>query len=123
MNEEWKKRLTLVRTAKFPKKVDFARAVNVSTATTTDWEKTIADGGIKELSGLNLVKICNVLGITPNWLLHGTIPEIPEDQPFSELAGVQWVSDDEAELLKLYRSADFEGRRLLRVMANNVTKR
>lgn len=120
---EWKKRLTLARNAKFPKKIDFARAVGVSTATTTDWEKDAADGGIKELTGPNLVKVCSVLGIAPSWLLHGKTPEIPEDQPFSETTSIQWVSEDEAELLKSYRAADFEGRRLLRVMAENVTKR
>lgn len=123
MDEEWKTRLTLVREAKFPKKIDFARAVDVSTATTTDWEKLFANGGIKDLTATNLIKICSVLSISPYWLMNGKVPEIPDDQPFSETAGMQWISDDEAELLKLYRSADFEGRRLLRVMANSVTKR
>lgn len=69
--EEWKQRLKSARVEKGLNKTEFAKAVGVSNPTVTDWEKSVGDGGIKELSGLNLTKVCQVLNIEPAWLLHG----------------------------------------------------
>lgn len=69
--EEWKQRLAAARTAKGMSKSEFAKAVRISAPTATDWEKSVADGGIKEISGIRLTKVCEVLGIDPTWLLHG----------------------------------------------------
>lgn len=69
--EEWKQRLRQAREDKGLNKTAFAKAVGVSNATVTDWEKSIDAGGIKELTGLNLTKVCAVLDISAEWLLHG----------------------------------------------------
>ncbi|WP_306393423.1 LexA family transcriptional regulator [Telluria beijingensis] len=69
--EQWKLRLAEARAAKGLSKSDFAKAVRISPPTATDWEKSVADGGIKEISGIRLTKVCEVLGIDPMWLLHG----------------------------------------------------
>ena len=69
--EEWKKRLKLAREAAGLNKTQFANLVGVSNPTVTDWEKSVNDGGIKEIAGVRLAKICAVLTIDLNWLLHG----------------------------------------------------
>lgn len=69
--EEWKLRLKQAREAKGLSKSDFAKAVRISAPTATDWEKSVADGGIKEISGVRLAKACEVLGVDSAWLLHG----------------------------------------------------
>lgn len=69
--EDWKQRLREAREAKGLNKTEFAKAIGVSNATVTDWEKSFFDGGIKEISGPRLTKICEVLGVDPHWLLDG----------------------------------------------------
>jgi phage repressor protein C with HTH and peptisase S24 domain len=69
--EQWKKRLAQARAAKGLSKSAFAKAVRISPPTATDWEKSVADGGIKEISGVRLTKVCEVLGVDLMWLLHG----------------------------------------------------
>lgn len=69
--EEWKQRLREAREAKGLKKTAFALAVGVSNATVTDWEKSVDAGGIKEISGPKLTRVCEVLGVDPHWLLDG----------------------------------------------------
>lgn len=63
----WHIRLTQAREAKNIKKSAFARLVGVSAPTVTDWE----NGETKMIEGANLIKVCNALDITPDWLLHG----------------------------------------------------
>lgn len=65
----WKQRLKEARIAKGLNKTEFAKAVGVSNPTVTDWEKSADIGGIKEITGVNLMRACNVLNITPQWLL------------------------------------------------------
>jgi phage repressor protein C with HTH and peptisase S24 domain len=77
--EEWKLRLKTAREAKSFKKTAFAKLVGVSNATATDWEKASGDGGIKEITGPRLTKICEVLEITPRWLLSGIEPQVGHD--------------------------------------------
>lgn len=68
---DWKLRLRQAREAKGLNKTEFAKLVGVSNPTVTDWEKSIDTGGIKEVSGQNLTRICDVLSVAPNWLLYG----------------------------------------------------
>jgi SOS-response transcriptional repressor LexA len=68
----WKKRLKQAREAKGLSKTAFAKAIPVSNPTVTDWEKSVEDGGIHEITGPKLIKVCEVLGISAQWLLHGT---------------------------------------------------
>lgn len=74
--EDWKHRLREAREAKGFKKTAFALAVGVSNATVTDWEKSVDAGGIKEISGPKLTKVCEVLGVDPHWLLDGRTLDI-----------------------------------------------
>lgn len=69
--EQWKQRLREAREAKGLNKTAFAKAVGVSNATITDWEKSVDAGGIKEISGTKLVKVCQVLEVDTSWLMHG----------------------------------------------------
>lgn len=64
----WHQRLTQAREAKELKKSAFARLVGVSAPTVTDWE----NGETKMIDGTNLVNVCSVLEITPEWLIHGS---------------------------------------------------
>lgn len=109
--EEWKQRLKSARLAKGLNKTKFAKAVGVSNPTVTDWEKSAGDGGIKELSGLNLTKVCQVLDVTPGWLLHGEEAPPPRaadpgpDGNFGLPPGtfrkVQVVDDDDPSLVRI----------------------
>ncbi|MRV72535.1 helix-turn-helix domain-containing protein [Duganella sp. FT92W] len=64
----WHNRLTQARLAKNIKKSDFAKLIGVSAPTVTQWE----NGETKKIEGSNLVRVCSVLEISPEWLLHGT---------------------------------------------------
>lgn len=64
----WHKRLTQAREAEGLKKSAFAKLIGVSAPTVTDWE----NGDTKMIEGANLIKVCNLLKVTPDWLLHGT---------------------------------------------------
>lgn len=70
--EQWKQRLTQARIAKGLSKTALARAAEVSNATITDWEKSVETGGIKEISGPNLARICRILEVDPMWLMQGS---------------------------------------------------
>ncbi|WGG48945.1 XRE family transcriptional regulator [Rugamonas sp. DEMB1] len=63
----WHTRLTQAREAKGLKKSAFARLVGVSPPTVTDWE----NGDTKMIVGANLIKVCAVLDVAPDWLMHG----------------------------------------------------
>lgn len=77
--EEWKIRLKKSREGKNLNKTAFARLVEVSNATVTDWEKSVDDGGIKEISGAKLTKVSEVLGVDPRWLLNGSQKTVHDD--------------------------------------------
>jgi hypothetical protein len=47
---------------------------------------------------------------------------IPYAAPLARPAHVQWVSDEEAELLDAYRTTDVEGRQSIRFAAQSVTR-
>jgi transcriptional regulator with XRE-family HTH domain len=63
----WHERLTFAREQKGLKKSAFARLVEVSAPTVTDWE----NGETKMIDGLNMVRVCQVLGISAAWLMTG----------------------------------------------------
>jgi phage repressor protein C with HTH and peptisase S24 domain len=98
--EQWKKRLKHARELRGFSKTAFAKAVPVSNATVTDWEKPTSDGGIGEISGPKLMRVCSVLGITPEWLLHGKgsgpdlEPQSATDHQAPEIMGTYQVSPE-----------------------------
>lgn len=65
----WNKRLKKAREDMIPRmsKSEFARAVEVSPATVTNWE----NGKVTDLKGPNLMKVCAVLGISEAYLMDG----------------------------------------------------
>lgn len=65
--ETWNERLKQARLAKGLNKSELARRTGLSPPTITDWER----GAIQEIKADNLMKVCAVLGTTPDYLLHG----------------------------------------------------
>lgn len=74
--------------------------------------------------------IADALGVDALWLADGKGPQ-PADNPSAARptmvsqrpAQMQWVSNEEAQLLSLYRSAaDARGRELIRLTADSVPK-
>ena len=115
----WHKRLAQAREAKEINKSAFAKLVNVSAPTVTDWES----GKIKMIDGVNLLKVCDVLGISPKWLMHGkpdtnatdVAPVMNLEHQFEPpQALMQWIYGEEGEILSCYRATDKEGK--LRIM-------
>ncbi len=64
--ETWNERLTRAREDKKLNKTALAKAVGVSQPTVSDWES-----GVMKPNGDNLLAVCRILGITPDWLTTG----------------------------------------------------
>lgn len=70
--DSWKTRLRKLRKEKYPNASEFAEAVGISSATLNGWEKDeMEPKSIREISGPNLLKVCELLEISPEWFLHG----------------------------------------------------
>lgn len=94
----WHNRLTQARLAKNIKKSDFAKRIGVSAPTITQWE----NGETKKIEGSNLVKVCSVLEITPEWLLNG-VGEI-RAEPGAHIPGaipVMVVDEDSPGIVRI----------------------
>lgn len=112
----WHKRLTTAREAKGIRKSAFAKMVGVSPPTVTDWE----NGDTKMIEGANLVKVCDILEITPEKLIYGRGPDAEKNStpPAPVVAALkdirpkrmQWTSDAEDAVLSDYRTTDEAGR-------------
>lgn len=89
----WNQRITEARTARHMTKADLARACNVSSPTVTEWES----GGIKELTAVKALKICEELHVDPWWLVFGIdkgkAPITADKSPLSNEARklISWV--------------------------------
>jgi phage repressor protein C with HTH and peptisase S24 domain len=81
---DWNRRLTQARIAKGMNKSEFAKQIGVSNPTVTQWE----NGTIRTIAGPNLMRVCEVLGITSEWLFFGDKTEQKEPEPSQ---GVQQV--------------------------------
>lgn len=64
-----------------------------------------------------LMPICQFLGISPNFVLTGIPDPDPEDAPVSDM------TEDERELLRVYRQLDREGRTMTLATAYNHRNR
>lgn len=84
----WHTRLTEAREAKKLKKSAFARLVGVSAPTVTDWE----NGETRMIEGANLIKVCSILEITPDWLLHG-VKDVAEIFPGAKRVAIADASN------------------------------
>lgn len=133
--EEWKQRLRQARQAKGLNKTKFANLVKVSNPTVTDWEKSVSDGGIKEIAGGNLTKICSVLGVTPHWLIHGGegAPAPAGNEPaasgseqegrLTESLKLRVETAEELRMLTVYRLAGPDGRSAINTVVEQVSRR
>lgn len=139
--KDWKERLRQARIDAGLNKTEFARAVKVSNATVTDWEKSVADGGIKEIAGVNLTKVCAVLNISPHWLMHGegeanvvrepaAVYEATPPRPPPELDGrlaeslkLKAETAAELRLLTVYRLANEDGRAAIDGVVEQIRRR
>jgi transcriptional regulator with XRE-family HTH domain len=63
---KWFERLRQAREVKGYKKAHFAKAIGVKPPTNTEWER----GDTVAPSAANVMKICQVLNITPEWLMQ-----------------------------------------------------
>lgn len=138
---DWKTRLRQAREAKGLNKTRFAREVGVSNPTVSDWEKSTDAGGIKEIAGTNLTKVCTVLGIDPHWLLHGgngnqsgrvgqeqSAPSAPEPTTptqgrTAEALGLKAETAAELRLLSVYRLAGEDGRAAIDIVVEKIRRR
>lgn len=97
----WKSKLREARLAKgYIKKVRFAEAIGVSAATVTDWEKPVDDGGIKNINGHHLVKVCRLLDIDEGYLLgeeHKSAPSLGENRARDETSPATLPVIEDAE--------------------------
>lgn len=87
----WHTRLTHAREARGLEKAEFARRVGVSAPTVTDWES----GKIRKLEAGNMLNICAVLSIRPEWLLRGKGSMDPGRDPAGEPQGAATQGCDE----------------------------
>jgi phage repressor protein C with HTH and peptisase S24 domain len=92
----WHTRLTEAREAKKINKSTFAKMVGVSAPTVTDWE----NGNTKMIEGANLVKVCSVLDISAEWLLHG-VKSITDLIPGAMRVVVRDDTEDNANIYKI----------------------
>ncbi len=94
----WNQRITKAREAKGWKKSELALSVGVSNATVSDWES----GVIKKLEGGNLLKICDVLNISPRWLQFGEgemVEQFNHPKIQSVLRAMLKLSEDKKDIL------------------------
>jgi transcriptional regulator with XRE-family HTH domain len=92
----WNERLKFARTGAQLRQKDIADEVGVSSATVSDWES----GEIKNLEGENLLKVCDMLNISPHWLLLGK----------GEMT-MQALTNDDLHALKINRALGVKERR------------
>lgn len=94
----WNARVTEARQKRGLTKAALARECGVSGPTVTDWES----GAIKSLEAANLLKICDVLGVDPWWLVlgkdKGKAPITDQKTPLSNEARrlISWVERADA---------------------------
>jgi len=107
----WNERLRQARTANHITKSEMARKLGVSAPTVTQWES----GAIASLSGKNMTNICQLLGVSAEWLLHGTTSRDTLLEPLSREEGqTQYRQEDDPDfvsirMVKLRLSAGISG--------------
>lgn len=129
--EDWKLRLKQERLRMGLNKTEFARLVKVSNPTVTDWEKPVADGGIIEIKGPNLTRVCTVLGIDPHWLMDGgpmrepqpPAVQSPDKSPLADSFRLEIETAAELRLLSVYRLANSDGRAAIDAIVEQIRRR
>lgn len=100
----------------------FAKAVGVSWQTVQQWEK---EGGTAPNRG-RMEKVAKALETTPEWLLYGTDgatgAESGAPAKRANKPALQWVYEDEVELLSLYRASTQAAKETLLTAAEALPK-
>lgn len=98
---KWNERLSTTRKARRLTKSGLSRLLGVSPAAVTMWE----NGTTSTLSGANLMRLCEVLGVTERYLMTGEEP--PPDEPNEARSlGLEAETAAELRLLSVYRLAN-----------------
>jgi len=100
-----------------------ADRLGVSWQTVQLWEK---DGGTAPNRN-RLPAVAAVLETTPEWLVYGDqkgLAAVPDGGKtgYASPARMQWVSDEEYDLLSLYRTTDAEGRSKIMATAETMPR-
>jgi transcriptional regulator with XRE-family HTH domain len=100
---KWNERLSAARKVKGMSKSELSRQVGVSPAAVTMWE----NGTTSALAGENLMRLCQVLGVSERYLMSGEEPE-PDEDDYNEARslGLQAETAAELRLLSIYRLAN-----------------
>jgi transcriptional regulator with XRE-family HTH domain len=118
--KELKDRLTWARESKGLTQQSLARMAKVSQGAIGNLES-----GLRK-SSRNITLIAGALGVNPHWLAdgvgdpdEGSMPSAPEvtSSAAKPSTHTQWVRDDEARLLDLYRTTDDAGRERIMTVA------
>lgn len=80
--KKWYERLTIAREAQGLKKSHLAKMIGVQPPIMTEWEA----GLVESPTAANIMKICEALSITPEWLMNGNDSPIPS---FSQKAEIK----------------------------------
>jgi transcriptional regulator with XRE-family HTH domain len=98
---KWNERLSTIRKAKGLSKSELSRQMSVSPAAVTMWE----NGTTAAISGANLMRLCEVLGVSERYLMTGE--EVSQDEPNEARSlGLEAETAAELRLLSVYRLAD-----------------
>lgn len=102
----------------------FVKASGASKSVVNQW----MNGGIKKMAIEYAMEIERTLGYSHVWLMTGRgEPKavggvVFIEVPAAERRHIQWVGDDEAEILDAYRATDDIGRDRIRTAAESVPK-
>lgn len=97
--KKWYERLTIAREAQGLKKSHLAKMIGVQAPVMTEWEA----GLIASPTAANILKICEALKITPEWLMNGDESTTPSVNQSAEIKrAIQIIESlDEASLKQL----------------------
>jgi transcriptional regulator with XRE-family HTH domain len=98
---KWNERLSITRKAKGMTKSELSRRMGVSPAAVTMWE----NGTTSALSGANLMRLCEVLGVSERYLMSGDEPT-PDEPNEAQSFGLEAETAAELRLLSIYRLAN-----------------
>jgi transcriptional regulator with XRE-family HTH domain len=98
---KWNERLSTIRKAKGLSKSELSRLLSVSPAAVTMWE----NGTTAAISGANLMRLCEVLGVSERYLMTGE-ESAPDGTNEARSLGLEAETAAELRLLSVYRLAN-----------------
>jgi transcriptional regulator with XRE-family HTH domain len=85
----WNRRLQEARINAGLTKSELAKQAKVSAPTVTDWES----GEIKKIDGENLLRVCAVLAVSPQWLMFGSADSQAVDEAAAVASAFMRITD------------------------------